>query len=222
MAKDRNYKMNIAIGGKVNASLSKAVSTASGLLGQLTGSSTLGGISTKAGALSKMSIGLGAAAGGVALVAKGIRATIDYAKEAVDAAKEYESAMADVAKVVDGLTDEAGNHTQAYTEMSQKILELSTKIPLSATEIAKIIESAGQANIEPDQLVRFAESAAKKSVAFDTTAEQAGDWMAVWRTSMNMSQDEVEALSDQINYLGNTSSENAQKISSVVLKYNTH
>ena len=50
----------------------------------------------------------------------------------------------------------------------------------------------------------FAESAAKMGVAFDITAEQAGQMMAQWRTAFRMSQKEVNELADQINYLGNT------------------
>ena len=53
-------------------------------------------------------------------------------------------------------------------------------------------------------------------VAFDTTAEQAGDWMAKWRTSFTMSQEEVTALADQINYLSNNSASTASEISTIV------
>lgn len=55
-------------------------------------------------------------------------------------------------------------------------------------------------------------------VAFNTTAEQAGEWMATWRTALNLSQTQVTALGDQLNYLGNTTSENALKLSEVVTR----
>ena len=55
-------------------------------------------------------------------------------------------------------------------------------------------------------------------VAFDTTAEQAGEWMATWRTALNLSQTQVTALGDQLNYLGNTTSENVLKLSEVVTR----
>ena len=169
-------------------------------------------------ALSKVGVGLGVAGVAVTGVVKVMQATVNAAKEAVDAAKEYESAMANVAKVVDGLIDDEGRHTEAYTKMSKGILDLSTQIPMKAVELAQIVEAAGQANIETDQLVRFAEAASKMGVAFDVEAEQAGRWMAVWRTAFVLSQDEAEELADQINYLGNTSSETAAKIAEIVTR----
>jgi len=40
--------------------------------------------------------------------------------------------------------------------------------------------------------------------------------MATWRTALNLTQDEVATLGDQINYLGNTSSEETLKLAEVV------
>ena len=139
-----------------------------------------------------------------------------FAGDCVNAAMDYESAMADVAKVVDGLKDENGNLTQSYYDMSDAILEMSKSIPMTAEELAQIMSSAGQAGIATEDLSKFTEMAAKMGVAFDSTAEQAGDWMAIWRTALGLTQDEVGVLGDQINYLGNTSSENALKLSQIV------
>lgn len=140
----------------------------------------------------------------------------DFAGDCVNAAMEYESAMADVAKVVDGLKDENGNLTESYHEMSDAILDMSKNIPMTAEELSQIMAAAGTAGIATEDLTRFTETAAKMGVAFDSTAEQAGEWMAIWRTALGLTQDEVEVLGDQINYLGNTSSENALKLSQIV------
>lgn len=125
---------------------------------------------------------------------------------------EYESAMADVAKVVDGLKDENGNLTESYHEMSDAILDMSKNIPMTAEELSQIMAAAGTAGIATEDLTRFTETAAKMGVAFDSTAEQAGEWMAIWRTALGLTQDEVEVLGDQINYLGN------MQMQAVVLK----
>jgi TP901 family phage tail tape measure protein len=140
----------------------------------------------------------------------------EFAGDCVNAAMEYESAMADVAKVVDGLKDENGNLTESYHEMSDAILDMSKNIPMTAEELSQIMAAAGTAGIATEDLTRFTEVAAKMGVAFDSTAEQAGEWMAIWRTALGLTQDEVEVLGDQINYLGNTSSENALKLSQIV------
>lgn len=154
---------------------------------------------------------------GIAVSAAAIAtAGVSFFKGSIEEAIEYESVMADVVKVVDGLRDENGRLTQSYYEMSDSILEMSKRIPMTTSEIGEIVAAAGQAGIATEDLARFAEDSAKMGIAFDTTADQAGEWMAAWRTSFGMSQSEVVALADQINYLGNTTSENTQKLSGVV------
>lgn len=124
-------------------------------------------------------------------------------------AVEMESSMADVAKVVDMTDDE-------FADMKSSIIEMSTRIPMSAKGIASIVASAGQAGIAKPELLQFAEDAAKMGVAFDITAEQAGDMMAKWRTAFKMGQTDVVALADKINYLSNNTASTAAQISDVV------
>ncbi|GAQ24216.1 phage tail tape measure protein [Tepidanaerobacter syntrophicus] len=125
-------------------------------------------------------------------------------------AMDFESSMADVRKVVDFDTP------QQFKEMEQDILELSRRIPMTVEGLAEIVASGGQAGIARDELVKFAESAAIMGVAFDITAEEAGQTMAEWRSAFKMTQDEVNVLADQINYLGNTTAASAPQISEVV------
>lgn len=126
-------------------------------------------------------------------------------------AVEMESSMSDVAKVVDMTDDE-------FSDMKNSIVEMSTRIPMSAKGIDSIVASAGQAGIAKPELLSFAEDAAKMGVAFDITAEQAGDMMAKWRTAFKMTQSDVVELSDKINYLGNTTAASAPLISDVVTR----
>jgi len=155
------------------------------------------------------SAGMNAAAHGtgVALAAFGaLRAqTLPIAQ-----AMSFESAMADVKKVVDFDTPDD------VEKMGRDIEELSRRLPMVPTDIAKIVAAAGQAGIASNELTRFAEEAAKMGVAFDTTAEDAGQTMATWRTAFRMGQDDVVVLADKINYLGNTGPASVQKISEVV------
>lgn len=126
-------------------------------------------------------------------------------------AMKFESAMADVKKVVDMTGDE-------FKGMSQDIIAMSTKIPMTAEEISKIVAAGGQAGIDKSELLGFAEAAAKMGVAFDISADQAGDMMAKWRTAFKMDQSGVVDLADKINYLGNTTAASADKISDVVTR----
>ncbi len=142
-------------------------------------------------------------------VALGIAAEL---KQCVNAAMTFESAMADVKKVVDF------DSPQQFKEMNNDILQLTRTLPMTAEDIAKIVASGGQAGIAKEDLLSFAEAAAKMGVAFDITADQAGDMMAKWRTAFKMNQDEVITLADKINYLGNTTAASAPLISDVVTR----
>ena len=75
---------------------------------------------------------------------------------------------------------------------------------MAASGIAKIVAAGGQAGIAKEDLLEFAQDAVKMGVAFDLTADQAGDMMAKWRSAFDLNQDGVVALADKINYLGNT------------------
>ena len=133
-------------------------------------------------------------------------------KSCTDEAMKFESAMADVKKVVDFDTP------QQFKEMNRDIVALSKTIPMTAEDIAKMVAAGGQAGIAKEELLGFAESAAKMGVAFDITAEQAGDMMAKWRTAFKMNQADVVSLADKINYLGNTTAASAPLISDVVTR----
>lgn len=131
---------------------------------------------------------------------------------ATKAAMDFESVMADVRKVVDFDTP------QQFKEMSADVLKLSQTLPMSAEGIAQIVAAGGQSGIARDELLAFAESAAKMGIAFDITADQAGDMMAKWRTAFHMGQDDVIELADKINFLGNTTAASAPLISDVVTR----
>lgn len=134
----------------------------------------------------------------------------------IKSAMTFESSMADVAKVVDGLRDSSGALTPEYTAMKKEILDLTKTIPMTANELTEIAAAAGQAGIARNEITKFTSDAAKMGIAFDVTAEQAGDYMAKWRTSFGLTQDQVIELADKINYLGDTSAAQANQIAGVV------
>lgn len=132
--------------------------------------------------------------------------------QVADAAVKFESSMADVRKVVDF------DSPEQFKQMGKDILDLSTRIPMAAEGLAQIVAAGGQSGIARDELLGFAESTAKMGVAFDITAEQAGDMMAKWRTAFKMGQSDVVKLADKINFLGNTTAASAPLISDVVTR----
>lgn len=125
---------------------------------------------------------------------------------------KFESAMSDVRKVVDFDTPEQ------FKDMNKDILNLSKNIPMTAQGLAAIVAAGGQAGIARQDLLAFAESAAKMGTAFDITADEAGDMMAKWRTAFKMNQEDVVKLADKINYLSNKTAASAPLISDVVTR----
>lgn len=144
------------------------------------------------------------------LVGAGLTLTVPV-KLAID----FESAMADVKKVVD-FDDSPVIAKQQVAQLSDEILKLSSIRPMSATDIANIVALGGQSGIARDQLIKFADSAVKMGVAFDISAQQAGQSMAELRSAFQLDQKGVETLADKINYLGNTTPAAAKSIMEIV------
>ena len=128
---------------------------------------------------------------------------------------DFESAMADVKKVVD-FGDDPVVAKQQVAELSNEILKLSSIRPMSATDIANIVALGGQSGIAKEQLMQFADSAVKMGVAFDISAQEAGQSMAELRSAFQLDQKGVETLADKINYLGNTTPAAAKSIMEIV------
>ena len=115
----------------------------------------------------------------------------------VQPAVAFESVMADVKKVVNFDTPDQ------FGQMSKDVLLMSTRIPMAAEGIGAIVAAAGQAGIAREELLRFAEDAAKMGVAFDLSGQQAGAAMTGLRSIFGLTQDEVVKLGDAINHLSN-------------------
>jgi TP901 family phage tail tape measure protein len=128
----------------------------------------------------------------------------------VRAAMELESAMADVKKVVN-FSDEAD--VAAFT---QDLLDLTKQLPMTVEGLAQIAAAAGQAGIAREDLIGFTEAAAKVGVAFDISADQAGEAMAKMMTGLGMTLPEVVSLSDAMNHLSNAQASSAAEILDVV------
>lgn len=179
--------------------------------------------------------GLGRTMGGLdrgELVAAAERRNAAYRGEAVAAgalayslyrsirpAIEFESAMADVAKVVDFDDDEG------IGKLSKDVLQLSKEIPIAADGLAAIVAAAGQANVVdamlPDaekraELIAFTSDAARMSVAFDIAAGEAGAAMSGLRNIFGLTQPEVVSLGDAVNHLSNNMAAAAPEILNVL------
>ena len=124
---------------------------------------------------------------------------------------EFESAMADVKKVVGG--------TEGQMEsLGTQIKQLSTELPISADGLAQIAAAGGQLGVPIEKLGEFIDLSAKMSVAFDISAEQAGQAVAKLSNIFNIPIDNIESLGDAINVLGNTTAAKEADIVNVLTR----
>ncbi len=69
-------------------------------------------------------------------------------RAALKSSVDFESAFAGVQKTVDATEEE-------YTALRQSIIDMSRELPISANEIAGVMEMAGQLGIKNENLVDF-------------------------------------------------------------------
>lgn len=132
---------------------------------------------------------------------------------------DAEETMADVNKMVD--FESFADMKEFEKKMSQRI---GTDLPLKFEEYGELIANAAGAGIgkgmegqaKYDELLGFGEDSAKMAVAFDIEGGAAGEMMAKWRAAFAMNQNEVVALADKINYLGDNSAAKASQIADMV------
>lgn len=149
----------------------------------------------------------------------------DYAKKAVKRTAAFgaaaavplkfaideESVNAEIAKVADFKDDK---QKKEITDSLKKMI--TTEIPMSYKEIGELAAAGAQGGIETVDLSKFSELAAKMGVAFDMEAGEAGQKMANWKAAFGMDMNELQAIGDKVNYLGNNSAASAASISNVI------
>ncbi|MGR3435740.1 MAG: phage tail tape measure protein [Shimia sp.] len=152
----------------------------------------------------------------------GIAATGYALAQLVRPAIEFEDAMSGVRKVLDFDTP------KGFERLREGVLDLSTVdgLPMRADEIAAIVEAAGQTGVidaalpddeERRQLFEFTRDAARMGVAFDLSAQLAGQAMARWRKSgLAPTREDALLLGDAINHLSNNTGATAAGITDIV------
>lgn len=125
---------------------------------------------------------------------------------------EYESKFADVKKVVNFANE------KEEADYRRQMMKMAGNLGVKQDGIADIVTAAGQSGIEKDQLLQFAESATKMSVAWDVSAEEAGSTLATWRAAMGLTQKNALDLADATNYLSNNMNAKAKDIAAVMVR----
>ena len=115
---------------------------------------------------------------------------------AVKAGIDFESAFAGVKKTVDATPKQ-------LSKMRQEIRDMAKEIPMAATEIAGIAESAGQLGIKTKNITKFTKTMADLSVSTNLTSEEAASSLAKFANVTKMNQKDFDRLGASIVDLGN-------------------
>jgi len=116
---------------------------------------------------------------------------------AAKAAIDYESAFAGVRKTVDATEEE-------YAQLSDSIIEMSNRLPQSASDIAGVMEVAGQLGVRgTENLLNFTETMIMLGDATNLSSEEAATALARVMNIMGTSGDDVSRLGATVVALGN-------------------
>jgi len=156
------------------------------------------------------SVNLLYAGGRLALWMGGLTAPLGVAlKEAI----EFERVLVgEFNKVVGASGEELSRFSSFFTELSERI-------PLTATEIARLSANLAQMGVPTDQLREFTRMVAEASFAFDVMAEEAGRAFGEIRNAFGIrTVNELRSVGDAINYLSNTMGAAAGEIVSMLAR----
>ncbi|EAN0852612.1 phage tail tape measure protein [Salmonella enterica] len=148
--------------------------------------------------------GMSAAMTGIAIGAPVVKAAMSYAA--------LEDSMKGVAKQVNGLTDSKGNRTPRYAEMQSLIKSRGENSGMAggSEDYAALVEGGarmGAANSadpwskQKADLLAFADTAAKASIAFGLPADELSDSMGKIAGLYKVPTQNIEQLGDALNYL---------------------
>lgn len=111
-------------------------------------------------------------------------------------AKEYETAFAGVRKTVKATEIE-------FQGLKNQLKDMATRIPMSFSELASIMEQGGQLGVEKENLAKFTEVVAKLGIATNMTSEAAADLLAKYANILKMPLSQIDQLGAVIVQLGN-------------------
>lgn len=135
----------------------------------------------------------------------------------IKVAIDFESAMADAAKTIDGMRDEAGKLTADYYKMETAVKQMGRELPLTHEELAKLFAAGGQMGMsDVEKLREFTTLSAHMAVAFGMSTEQASAAIGGYQTKLGLSADATREMLDLMNQFANTSSATEKDVAGIV------
>lgn len=190
--KGKEYQLAIRIAGIVDKSFSASLASTKGSLAQI--QTTINAIDSDFVKLDKGFDGIVrtgekcfsaiASAAGVASMAVAAATAAS-----VYEGSQFESAFAGVKKTVDATAEE-------YAALRQNILDMTREIPSSASDIAGVMEIAGQLGIATESLTEFTETMINLGVSTNLSAEEAATNLAKFANIVNMADYGTDGISN--------------------------
>lgn len=115
----------------------------------------------------------------------------------VAAGAQYESAFAGIKKTVDETA------TTSFADLSKSLLDISDKIPVSASKLARLGEVAGQLGVKAPDIAKFATVLAKLEVTTNLVGEQGALQLARFLNVVQLAPAEIDKLGATVVALGN-------------------
>lgn len=169
----------------------------------LTGSLNAFGDNAIANGKKLTAIGDGASKIGGALTKSVTIPLVAVGAAAVKASIDYESAFAGVKKTVDEQVDANGKVIISYDDLSNGIRAMSKEIPASASEIAAVVEVAGQLGIKTKDVLSFSKTMVDLGESTNLSATDAATAIAKIANITGMTSDEYRRFGSSVTALGN-------------------
>ena len=142
----------------------------------------------------------------------GITSLFTLGKESIESYAEFESAFTGVMKTV----DETANTT--YEDIKTSIIGMAEVLPATTTEIAGVMEAAGQLGISADYIEDFTRTMIDMGESTNLSAEDAATTLARFANIMGTSHDEFSNLGSAIVDLGNNYATTEREIAEMALR----
>lgn len=165
------------------------------------------------GGISKAFNGLSGAAGkvGAALTASITIPLVKMAATSIAAARDFETAFTGVKKTVEGTKEQ-------FSSLRSGILDMTTELPSSASEIAKVVESGGQLGIQTENLLTFTRTMIDLGNTTNLSSEQAATALARFANITEASQEQFSNMGSTIVSLGNNLATTEAEITNMGLR----
>lgn len=135
---------------------------------------------------------------GSQIISKGLEVIKEAFSKCTEESIKFESAMA-------GLQKTAGLSDVSLGDMSNKIMDMSERLPMSSEEIAKLADEFAHLGLQKGAILPFTEVMIRMADTTDMSASEAGTALAQLANVMGTSIDDYERLGSTILYLGMTS-----------------